>query len=73
MLKNVTLSADAEVIEKARDKARRERRSLNDAFREWLSIYAGEAISAEEFGHLMKALSYARPGRKFDRDEMNER
>jgi hypothetical protein len=73
MLKNVTLSAEAELIEKARERARRERRSLNDTFRDWLTLYAGQPLSPQDYAAIMKELAYARPGRKFTRDEMNER
>ena len=35
-MKNVTLSADEDLIEQARQVARSQRRTLNAAFREWL-------------------------------------
>ncbi len=73
MLKNITLSAEERLILEAREKARRENRTLNQAFREWLSQYTGAADDAAEFRKLMKQFSYAYPGRKFTRDELNER
>ena len=39
-MKNITLSADEELIEKARTVARAQRRSLNAAFRDWLAQFA---------------------------------
>ena len=35
-MKNITLSADEDLIERARQMARQQNRTLNDAFREWL-------------------------------------
>jgi uncharacterized protein (DUF4415 family) len=35
-MKNVTLRADADLIEQARAVARAQRKTLNGAFREWL-------------------------------------
>ena len=35
-MKNITLSADEELIEQARRLAREQKRTLNEAFREWL-------------------------------------
>ena len=73
MLRNITLSADESLIQKAREKAVRERRSLNTIFRDWLSGYVTAGKAAGEYDALMRRLSYARPGRKFSRGEMNER
>lgn len=73
MLKNITLSAEAELIAKARAKARRERTTLNAVFRQWLRQYVGQSATAEQYRRLMDSLSYVRPGRKFSRDELNER
>jgi hypothetical protein len=72
-MKNVTLSADEHLIEQAREVARRRRTTLNQAFRDWLESYAHPESAAADFDALMKRLSYVRPGKKFTRDEMNER
>lgn len=72
-MKNITLSADEDLIRKARERAMREKRSLNEAFREWLERYVARERAAEEYDELMKRLSYVRAGRKFTREEMNER
>ena len=73
MVRNITLSADEALIAKAREKAARERRSLNSAFREWLASYAGTSTAAEEYKRLMQRLRYVTPGRKSTPDEINER
>ncbi len=73
MLKNITLSAEEALIARAREQAAREKRSLNLAFREWLQRYAAQERAAESYDELMKRLGYARAGRKFTREEMNER
>jgi len=73
MLKNITLSAEEELIERARDRARRERTTLNETFRHWLRQYVGRTAAASEYISFMRSLSYAKPGRKFSRDDLNER
>lgn len=72
-MKNVTLSADEELIEQARLVARSEHKTLNDAFREWLSQYTARSGTAQEVDALMKRLRHVDAGRHFTRDEMNER
>ena len=74
-MKNITLSADERLIEAARARARTEHTTLNEQFRLWLADYAGRrqqaqaamAVVAELRGRLRTG------GRKFTRDEMNER
>ncbi len=73
IVKNITLSADAELIERARLRARREKTTLNNVFREWLRRYAGASTSAAEYEQLMRSLSHVNSGRRFTRDEMNTR
>jgi hypothetical protein len=73
MLKNITLSAEEGLIEKARDKARRERTTLNATFRQWLDQYVGRGAKTADLDSFMESLSYARPGKKFSRNELNER
>ena len=50
MSKNITLTADGSLIERARERARRERTTLNEAFREWLMRYAGVSGSRSAIG-----------------------
>ncbi len=73
MLKNITFSAEEELIDKAREQARKEKTTLNALFRRWLNQYADRKKAVEEYDKVMESLSYARAGRKFTRDEMNER
>jgi hypothetical protein len=72
-MKNVTLSADDDLIERARQVARAQKTTLNDAFREWLAQFAAGAGDGHAFDALMKDLSHVNSGRRFSRDEMNER
>jgi predicted transcriptional regulator len=72
-MKNVTLSADEDLIEKARLIARSQRSTLNEAFREWLEQFAASEGSARSYDALMKDLRSVDAGRRFTRDEMNER
>lgn len=72
-MKNITFSADEELIEQARQIARGQRKTLNQAFREWLLQYTTRTGSGKEFDALMKQLRHVKAGRHFTRDEMNER
>jgi len=73
MLRNITLSAEEELIDKARDKARREHTTLNATFRQWLRQYVRRTANIADYHSLMDSLDYAKPGRKFSRDDLNER
>ncbi len=72
-MKNLTLSADEDLIERARAIARAQRRTLNAAFREWLVELTSREGSARDYDALMKKLSHVNAGRHFSRDELNER
>lgn len=73
-MKNITLSADEHLIERARQTARAEHRTLNDAFREWLEEYTARNGDLERHDRLMQRLrGHVVAGRKFTREEMNER
>ena len=72
-MKNITLSADEDLIEKARLLARTQRRTLNAAFREWLIQFTSNEGDAQSFDVLMKQMRHIKAGRRFTRDEMNER
>jgi hypothetical protein len=73
-VKNITLSADDELIRLARERAREQNTTLNAEFRRWLEDYTGRQRRVEEFRALMKRLSHVRTdGRRFTRDEMHER
>lgn len=74
-MKNITLSAEAALIDAARSQARIEQTTLNEQFRIWLASYASRQHNADGAMALLDSLrQYARTGgRKFRRDEMNER
>jgi hypothetical protein len=73
VVKNITLSADEHLIEMARDRAREQHTTLNQAFREWLVQFTGRQDRVKRYEDLMRQLQHVRPGRRFSRDEMNER
>jgi len=72
-MKNITLSADADLIAQARLVAQAQRKTLNAAFREWLLQYTAQSGSGHEFEATMKRLRHVNAGRHFTRDEVNER
>ena len=73
MLKNITLSADEQLIKKAREKAQREHTTLNNNFRRWLQQYVISETHHFSYDDLMDSFNYANSGKKFTRDELNER
>ena len=74
-MRNVTFSADEHLIEAARERARRERTTLNEAFRRWLDAYVGRGDRADEAMRVVEELrgTVATRGRRFTRDELHER
>ena len=72
-MKNITLSADENLIEQARLVARSQHKTLNTAFREWLATYTRQSGNVQEFDALMRRLCHIRSGGPFTRDKMNER
>lgn len=72
-MKNITLSADEDLIEKARAVARAQRRTLNAAFRDWLAQFSASEGDAQSFDALMRRLRHVDAGRRFTREELNER
>jgi hypothetical protein len=72
-MKNITLSADEDLIEEARRAAKAQNKTLNQLFREWLESYTRPDSAVEQYEALMKRLTYVGDGRKFTRAEMNER
>lgn len=74
-MKNITLSADEKLIEAARKQARAENTTLNEQFRRWLADYTQRRQRAEEAIKTIAELQakLRTGGRKFTRDEMNER
>lgn len=73
-MRNVTLSADEALIDSARRRAESEHTTLNNLFREWLARYAGESrLTPEQIRRTVAAAAHFRAGRRFTREERNER
>ncbi len=73
-MKNITLSADANLIEAARQRAAAEQTTLNAQFRLWLEDYVGRERQADKAVAAMRELQgKLRVGRKLTREETNER
>jgi len=72
-MKNITVGAEENLIEQARLVAKAQRKTLDEAFREWLEQFTRQAGSSQEFDSLMRRLKHVRAGRRFTRDEMNGR
>ena len=74
-MKNITLSADEHLIEAARRQAASEHTTLNAQFRLWLEDYVQRKRQVEQAMDTIEDLrgKYSTAGRKFTRDEMNER
>ena len=66
MIKNITLSVEDSLINRARARAAREKRTLNAAFREWLTRYAGVDRDYEHYKRMMERMAYAKPARTFE-------
>jgi predicted transcriptional regulator len=72
-MKNITLSADEDLIEKARSLARAQGKTLNQAFREWLAEFTATEGDAQSFDALTKSLRNVDAGKRLSREELNER
>jgi hypothetical protein len=73
MLKNITLSAEEQLIARARSKAEERGTTLNSEFRVWLSAFVEQEQAARGYQELMSRLEYVRPGRRFTREDLNAR
>ena len=74
MTKNITFTADEALIEEARAAARAENTTLNKQFRLWLEQYARKRRAAKAMQTIAELQKkYSSGGRKFTREEMNER
>ena len=73
-MKNITFTADERLIEAAREQAAADNSTLNEQFRRWLEQYARKRRVARAMATIDEMRKYIRTdGRKFTRDEMNER
>lgn len=73
MPQNITLTADKHLIEAARERARRQKTSLNLVFRRWLEGYVAEESARGGYDALMAELAGVQSGGPFTRDQLNER
>lgn len=77
-MRNITFSADERLIEIAREKAKARNTTLNAEFCKWIQQYANAEIECQQrlkaYHDLMRELSaVSTGGRKFSREEMQER
>jgi hypothetical protein len=73
--KKITLISDEKLIEAARERTRAKHTTLNEQFRRWPRDYVRRDQQVKEARKLLDHLrTYVRTeGKKFTRDEMNER
>ena len=74
-MRNITLSADEALIDAARRRALANDSTLNAQFRSWLAEYVGRDRQAFKAMDTVDRLSenLRTGGRRFTRDEMNQR
>jgi hypothetical protein len=73
-VRNITLSADENLIEAARQRAAAQHTTLNAQFRLWLADYVGRNRQAAQAMRTVRDLrGKLRVGRKLTREDMNER
>jgi hypothetical protein len=70
---NITFSAEKSDIELAREEARSQYTTLHELFRDWLKGIAARKNRVQKYRDLMQELRQVDAGRKFTREEMNER
>lgn len=56
-VRNITLSAEAELIDLARRRASEQNTTLNAAFRDWLQRYTAHDTSTTAYDNLMRRLT----------------
>lgn len=74
-MKNITLSAKEEAIERGRQVAKSRNTTLNELFRDWLEQLGEGELREQTYRQQMERLTrrVRVGGRKFTREEMNER
>ena len=71
--KRITFSADSCDLELAKESAKGQNTTLSELFREWLQEVAARQEKAKQVREVMESLRHVNAGRKFTREEMNER
>ena len=72
-MKNITLSADADLIARAREHALARQTTLNELFRLWLEEVAEQKERSIKIGALLDRLDGVDSGGNFRREEINAR
>jgi len=72
-METFVLTAEKETLEDARKAAETENRTLEEVVRELLAKYAAGVERGRRFDAVMEQMKYVNAGRKFTREEMNER
>ena len=72
-MKNITLSADEDLIARAREQARARQTTLNRLFRQWLAEVAEQKERSSKIRALLDRLDGVDTGGNFNREEMNVR
>ena len=74
-MKNITLSARKEAIDRGRQVANSRNTTLNEMFRDWLEQLSEGELREQAYRRQMERLTkqVRTGGRKFTREEMNER
>lgn len=70
---NVTFRIQENMLRKAREKAVKERKSLNNLVNQWLKNYSVAQDAAFDVHKYLDRVKGVKIGRKFTREEMNER
>src|SRR5438874_1312457 len=66
-MKNITLSAEEQLIAQARLLAKSRHKTLNAMFREWLEQFTAQSGGAQEFDALLKRLELVQAGSRVRR------
>jgi predicted transcriptional regulator len=73
-MRDITLSADEDLLERARRRAESEHRTLNNLFRQRLARYVDEPrVTTESIRQAVAAAAHFRVGHSLTREERNER
>ena len=72
-MKNITFSADEQLIRQAREQARARQTTLNQLFRDWLQRLANQEQRTQDIESLFDRVDGVDSGGAFSREEMNVR
>lgn len=72
-METITLTVDKSLLEDAKKVAEATHTTLDAALREWLIEYTAGLERVRKHDALMARLQHVNAGRKFTREEMNER